>query len=146
MQKGRLIVTAIPENGERSTHCHRCLEMGFLIGMTVLLIFLIWRCFFGFANVDECFYLTIPYRICQGDKFLVHEWHMSQLSGLLLVPLMRVFFIFSDGTDGIVIVFRLFLLSFGGLHLYSFIFGFGGFQYMAQLLLHFVSRFMFLME
>ena len=72
-QKGSLVVTLITENRERSAHSQKRLEMGFLLGMTVLLIFLIWRCFFGFANVDECFYLTIPYRICQGDKLLVHE-------------------------------------------------------------------------
>ncbi len=69
------------------------------------LVFLLWRCQFGFAQKDECFYLTIPYRICQGDKLMIHEWHETQLSGLLLVPLMKVFLFLSDGTEGIILAF-----------------------------------------
>ena len=106
---------SISGDKEKGVYCQKRLEMAFFFGFAALIIFLIWRCFFGFANVDECFYLTIPYRICQGDKLLLHEWHMSQLSGLLLVPLMKVFISFSDGTDGIVIAFRLFYIAVWGL-------------------------------
>lgn len=71
------------------------------------LAFLLWRCQFGFAQKDECFYLTIPYRICQGDKLMIHEWHETQLSGLLLVPFMKAFLFMSDGTEGIILAFRI---------------------------------------
>ena len=83
-------------------------ELIFTFILIALLVFLLWRSHFGFAQKDECFYLTIPYRICQGDKLLIHEWHETQLSGLLLVPFMKAFLFLSDGsTEGIVIVFRI---------------------------------------
>ena len=39
---------------------------------------LLRKCRYGVANFDEAFYLTIPYRLCQGDQPLVHEWHVTQ--------------------------------------------------------------------
>jgi len=106
-KKGRRIVPFISRKEKTGLYRQNLSELVFFFGLSGLLLFLIWRCFFGFANIDECFYLTIPYRICQGDKFLLHEWHMSQLSGLLLVPFMKLFLFFVDGTGGIVIAFRI---------------------------------------
>ena len=69
--------------------------------------FILWKTRYGFGNVDEAFYLTIPLRLCRGDALLAHEWHISQLSSLLLYPLMRLYLLFFDGTEGIVLHFRL---------------------------------------
>ena len=91
---------------ERSSTVAKCSELAFFLLSIALLVFLIWRCYFGFANIDETFYLTVPYRICQGDKIMLHEWHESQLSLLLLVPIMKAYLFLSNGTEGIIIVFR----------------------------------------
>ena len=85
----------------------KCSELAFFLLSIALLIFLIWRCQFGFAQKDECFYLTIPYRICQGDKLMIHEWHETQLSGLLLVPFMKALLFVLNGTEGIILAFRI---------------------------------------
>ena len=53
-----------------------------LLGLTA--VFFCWRCRYGFAEADEAFYPTIAYRLTQGDRLLVDEWHMSQLSSVLL--------------------------------------------------------------
>ena len=68
--------------------------------------FLFWRCRFGFTDPDESFYLTIPYRLCQGDKLFLHEWHLSQMSSLLLWPIMRIYMLLFAGTTGIALHFR----------------------------------------
>ena len=41
--------------------------------------------------MDEGFYLTIPYRLIQGDCLLVDEWHVSQLAGFLLIPVLKLY-------------------------------------------------------
>lgn len=68
--------------------------------------FLFWRCRYGYADADESFYLTIPYRMCQGDKLFLHEWHLSQTSSLLLWPIMRIYLALFKGTAGIALHFR----------------------------------------
>lgn len=62
--------------------------------------------FYGIASPDESFYLTIPYRIIQGDALLVDEWHASQLSAFLLYLPMKLFLGITGSTDGIVLFFR----------------------------------------
>ena len=76
--------------------------------------FLLWKCRFGFGNIDESFYLTIPYRLCQGDGLLLHEWHLSQLSGFLLLPAMKAYLAVFGSTTGIILSFRiLFTVAWG---------------------------------
>ena len=61
----------------------------------------------GMAEMDESFYLTIPLRLAQGDALLVDEWHVSQLAGFLIYPLMKVYLWVTGGnTEGIVLHFR----------------------------------------
>ena len=78
----------------------------FALSFLMLTVFLLWKCRFGFAHIDESFYLTIPYRLCRGDALFVQEWHPSQLSGFLLYPIMKVYLAVAKGTDGIVLTYR----------------------------------------
>ena len=68
--------------------------------------FLFWRCGYGYADADESFYLTIPYRLFQGDKLFLHEWHLSQTSSLLLWPIMKIYLNTFRDTTGIALHFR----------------------------------------
>lgn len=79
-----------------------------IYGLLLLLFgcFLFWKCRYGYANIDEAFYLTIPYRLYQGDSLLVHEWHMSQMSALLNLPAVSLFVSVTGGTTGIVLFMR----------------------------------------
>ena len=63
--------------------------------------------FFSISTPDESFYLTIPYRLIQGDALIVDEWHASQFSALLLYLPMKIFLLVTNSTDGIVLYFRL---------------------------------------
>lgn len=69
-------------------------------------IFIWWKCRYGFGNIDESFYLTIPYRLVQGDGLFVHEWHVSQLSGFLLYPIMQIYMMIVGHTEGMLLAFR----------------------------------------
>lgn len=64
------------------------------------------KCRYGFANTDESFYLTIPYRLAQGDVLLLHEWHLSQLISWVLQIPVRAYLLLFGGTDGMILAFR----------------------------------------
>ncbi len=81
-------------------------DLAFAVAFFLLWFFLFWKCRYGFADFDEPFYLTVPFRFCTGDKLLLHEWNLSQLSGLLLVPVMKLYMTLFDGTEGIILHFR----------------------------------------
>lgn len=86
---------------------HPALRDGFFVAGTVLLLFFsLWKSRYGLGIYDESFYLTIPYRMCHGDKLFLNEWHVSQLSALLQYPLMMLYLLVHPGTDGIVLAFR----------------------------------------
>ena len=86
---------------------HSALRDGFFVAGTVLLLFFsLWKSRYGLGIYDESFYLTIPYRMCHGDKLFLNEWHVSQLSALLQYPLMKLYLLIHPGTDGIVLAFR----------------------------------------
>ena len=55
-----------------------------------LLVYL-YRINWGMASVDETFYLTTPFRLVQGDALLVDEWHVSQLSAVLIYPILKIY-------------------------------------------------------
>lgn len=69
-------------------------------------IFIFWKCRFGFGNVDESFYITIPYRLFKGDALFLEEWHLSQMAGLLTLPPVALYVTLTGGTDGIVLFMR----------------------------------------
>ncbi|MBE5955799.1 MAG: hypothetical protein E7253_05045 [Lachnospiraceae bacterium] len=74
----------------------------------VTAVFLFWKCRYGIGNIDESFYLTVPYRLLQGDGLFVHEWHLSQMAGVLTMPFLWIFTSLNHGTDGIILAMRIF--------------------------------------
>ena len=75
-----------------------------LFGLTM--VFLFWKCPYGYAHEDEPLALTIPYRMCLGDCLLTQEWHLSQLSCFPLYPTMKLYLAVFGGTTGMVLHFR----------------------------------------
>ncbi len=75
-----------------------------LFSLGALLV--LWKCRYGIANIDEAFYLTVPYRLVQGDALFVEEWHLSQMSGLLLYPFVALYLRIVGSTNGIILAFR----------------------------------------
>ena len=78
----------------------------FFLLLAALAVMLLRKCRYGFANMDEAFYLTIPLRLAQGDALMLQEWHLSQLSGFLLAPLVRLWLMITGGTEGMLLAFR----------------------------------------
>ena len=63
----------------------------FLAAMLPVAVMLFAKCKYGIGNRDESFYLTVPYRLCQGDRLFLNEWHLSQMAGWILQFPMALF-------------------------------------------------------
>ena len=81
-------------------------DLIFIISALSVLCFLFWKCRYGFGNNDESFYLTIPWRLAQGDALFLEEWHLSQMSGFLLLPFVAIYRSINSFTDGMILSFR----------------------------------------
>lgn len=68
--------------------------------------FIFWKCPYGFGNIDESFYLTIPYRFIQGDAMFLEEWHLSQMAGILTMPIVSAYLKWNGSTEGILLAMR----------------------------------------
>lgn len=78
----------------------------FVVLFVLSAAFNIWRAKFGYFSRDESLYLAIPYRMLQGDLLLLHEWDSTQMSAALLYPLLKVYLLLFQTTDGIALNFR----------------------------------------
>ncbi len=78
----------------------------FIVLMIIAVSFSFWKCFYGFGGFDESFYLTVPHRLSMGDALLFDEWHLSQLSGFLLMPIVWLYRMITQSMDGILLTMR----------------------------------------
>lgn len=78
----------------------------FIVLMACGIVFAMWKAFYGFGGNDEAFYLTIPDRLSMGDAFITEEWHLSQLSGFLLIPFVSIYKLIVGSTEGIMLAAR----------------------------------------
>lgn len=69
-------------------------------------VFLIWKCKYGIGNIDEAFYLTIPFRLYKGDALFLQEWHVTQMAGFLTFPLVSLYIKVFGSTEGIILAMR----------------------------------------
>ena len=76
----------------------------------------------GLQTVDESFYYSIPYRLLQGDRLFIDEWHVSQLSSLFQIIPMKLFLLLTGSTDGVILFFRqLYCVLKAGVYFYIFV-------------------------
>ncbi len=78
----------------------------YLLVWFAILIFLMWKARFGAASYDESLYLSIPYRLQQGDAMIWDEWNLSQQSSLATIPFVFLYTHISGGTEGMALAYR----------------------------------------
>lgn len=77
-------------------------------------VFALWKCPFGYIS-DDAFYLTVPHRLSMGDVLFTDEWHVSQMAGLLTLPLVWLYRALTSSTDGIILAARYAYVAFHAL-------------------------------
>ena len=82
----------------------------FFLGAVLIAALYGWRLRYGNAELDEAFYMTVPFRMLKGDTLLMDEWHVTQLSGFLLTPFMALQRLLVGSLEGVALNFRIFWL------------------------------------
>lgn len=90
-------------------------DLLFIVLTLSFLVVNLWKAPFGFGGNDEAFYLTVAHRLGLSDSLFVDEWHLSQMSGFLTMPLVWLFRVITGGTTGILLTFRYLYIIFHGL-------------------------------
>ncbi len=88
----------------------KVVDFCFFVLLTLGIIFSIWKVKYGFGGNDEAFYLTVAHRLGLSDTLFMDEWHLSQMTGFLLMPLVWLFRTITGSTDGILLTFRVLYL------------------------------------
>lgn len=78
----------------------------FVFSFVSIFIILFNKCKYGYADVDETFYIQMAHRIAQGDALIAEEWNTTLGFSYLLYPVMRVYMLLFNSFDGIVLNFR----------------------------------------
>ena len=78
-----------------------------LIALSVHLLF----AFLPHFLPDESFYVTIPYRLVNGDRLVQDEWHLSQFSSFFTYLPVSLWIKLNGSADGLIIFLRLVYLA-----------------------------------
>ena len=76
-----------------------------------LFAYLVYAATQGFDSEDECVYYTIPQRLLKGDRLLIDEWHVEQLSSVLLALPYWLITTLTGSTEGIILSLRFTFLA-----------------------------------
>ncbi len=101
-----MLLTKLKKKTEAVKEKIKIIDIFFAVFIIAFLFFAFWKCRYGFGGNDEAFYLTVPHRITLGDIFVKDEWHLSQLSGFLTLPFVKLYTIIMGGTTGIMLAMR----------------------------------------
>ena len=87
-------------------------DLCFLVIAVLVLVLHILKAPVGIGESDEHFYITLGYRLYQGDAMFFDDWHIAQMIGIFLYPLVALFHAVTGSMDGVVLGFRYFYIAF----------------------------------
>ena len=87
-------------------------DLCFAVTAAIILILHILKAPVGTGESDEHFYITLGYRLFQGDAMFFDDWHIAQMISVFLYPLVTLFHSVTGSTQGIVLGFRYFYIAF----------------------------------
>lgn len=83
------------------------MDVAAVVLIAAAFIYLFVTSFFDGTISDEAFYISIPYRLMNGDGLFTDEWHLSQLSAVLLYLPVKLYTGITGGTAGIILYMRM---------------------------------------
>lgn len=113
-----------------------------LLFVIALLLCLLIHSLFVFLvpySEDESFYVTIPFRLLNGDSLVQQEWHLSQFSSLFTIIPVYIWTAIKGSVDGIFIFLRclfLFMHTTLAITIYRFFKKYGVWAIMASMMFY----------
>ena len=80
----------------------------FAFVMCVMALFLLWKAHQGYIFNDEPFMVSLGHRILKGDKLFIHEWNLTQTTGLFFAPFIWLYTtVTKQSTVGLILFCRI---------------------------------------
>lgn len=83
----------------------------FIISLSLVLLVHMYFVFIIPFFKDESFYVSIPFRLVNGDSLIQHEWHLTQFSSFFQYLPVYIWTSIKDSADSIIIFLRCVYLS-----------------------------------
>lgn len=83
----------------------------FIISLSLILLVHIYFIFIIPFFEDESFYVSVPFRLINGDSLIQHEWHLTQFSSLFQYLPVYIWTAIKGSADSIIIFLRCVYLS-----------------------------------
>ena len=81
-------------------------DLLFAVLLAAGIAFSLWKAPYGFHFSDEAYYLTVPYRMAQGDRLFRDMWDIRQFSMLPTLPLVQLYLKLFGTGESMVLHFR----------------------------------------
>ncbi len=81
-------------------------DIVFFICFVCILLIQLYKARLGIGSNDEHFYISLGYRFYQGDALFYDDWHIAQMIGFFITPIVYLFRLVHGSNDGIVVGFR----------------------------------------
>lgn len=81
-------------------------DIVFLASLICIFFIQMYKARLGTGSNDEHFYISLGYRFYQGDALFYDDWHIAQMIGFFITPVVYLFRLIHGNNDGIVLGFR----------------------------------------
>ena len=89
--------------------------IAFLLVLALMFCLQLWKARRGMGSSDEHFYISLGWRLEQGDGLFADDWHIAQMISVFLYPLVHLYRLLFHSNTGIVLGFRVFYILFTSL-------------------------------
>lgn len=87
-------------------------DLIFLICFLLIICIQCYKARLGVGSKDEHFYISLGYRFYKGDALFYDDWHIAQMIGFFITPLVSLFRSVAGNNEGLVLGFRYFYIIF----------------------------------
>ncbi len=89
--------------------------IAFVLVVAVTFCLQLWKARRGIGSADEHFYISLGWRLEQGDGLFADDWHIAQMISVFLYPLVHLYRLLFHSNTGIILGFRVFYSIFTSL-------------------------------
>lgn len=95
------------EDGQKILKQNRKKSLPAAVFAAAVIAVMIFRAFIAVSDDDEIFNIVESFRTILGNSYLVENWDFFQMGDSFLYPLLKVFYLITGSTDGVVLYTRM---------------------------------------
>ena len=101
---------------EKKSKYTKYIDIAFAVFFVSVTALFIWKAPYGFHFFDEANWIALSDRLLKGDALLYDDWTLTQITLVILYPLVKLYHVFFAGNEGIILAFRYIFVFFHALN------------------------------